>query len=51
MSNKEIGRSKPFVKVGTIGSIGQGKTTVTDALAKVAAEKGWTSRWSRSTSG
>lgn len=42
MPNNEIDPSKPHVRVGTIGSNGKGETAVTDALARVAAETGWT---------
>ena len=41
MAKEKFDRSKPHVNVGTIGHIDHGKTTLTSALNKVAAEKGW----------
>jgi elongation factor Tu len=41
MAKEKFDRSKPHVNVGTIGHIDHGKTTLTAALTKVAAEKGW----------
>ena len=41
MAKEKFNRSKPHVNVGTIGHIDHGKTTLTAALTKVAAEKGW----------
>ena len=41
MSKEKFDRSKPHVNVGTIGHIDHGKTTLTAALTKVAADKGW----------
>src|SRR5512135_1901741 len=41
MSKEKFDRSKPHVNVGTIGHVDHGKTTLTAALTKVAAEKGW----------
>ena len=38
---RNLVRSKPHVNVGTIGHIDHGKTTLTAALTKVAADKGW----------
>jgi elongation factor Tu len=35
-------RSKPHVNVGTIGHVDHGKTTLTAAMLKTAAAKGWT---------
>src|SRR5213594_4865981 len=40
MAKEKFDRSKPHVNVGTIGHIDHGKTTLTAALTKVAAEKG-----------
>ena len=37
-------RRKPHVNVGTIGHVDHGKTTLTAALTKVSADKGWTSK-------
>jgi len=41
MSKEKFDRSKPHVNVGTIGHVDHGKTTLTAALTKVAADKGW----------
>jgi elongation factor Tu len=41
MGKEKFDRSKPHVNVGTIGHVDHGKTTLTAALTKVAAEKGW----------
>jgi elongation factor Tu len=41
MAKEKFNRSKPHVNIGTIGHIDHGKTTLTAALTKVAAEKGW----------
>src|SRR5213082_479060 len=41
MAKEKFYRSKPHVNVGTIGHIDHGKTTLTAALTKVAADKGW----------
>src|SRR3989475_12089984 len=40
MAKAKVERSKPHVNVGTIGHVDHGKTTLTAALTKVAAEKG-----------
>ena len=39
MSKEKFERSKPHVNVGTIGHVDHGKTTLTAALTKVAAEQ------------
>src|ERR1700737_3397181 len=41
MAKEKFDRSKPPVNGGTIGHIDHGKTTLTAALTKVAADKGW----------
>ena len=41
MGKEKFDRTKPHVNVGTIGHVDHGKTTLTAALTKVAAEKGW----------
>src|SRR3989449_10607324 len=41
MAKAKFERTKPHVNVGTIGHVDHGKTTLTAALTKVAAEKGW----------
>src|ERR1700710_2554694 len=41
MAKEKFDRSKPHVNVGTIGHIDHGKTTLTAALTKVSAAKGW----------
>src|SRR5579864_4135035 len=41
MAKQKFVRSKPHVNVGTIGHIDHGKTTLTAAITKVLAAKGW----------
>jgi len=41
MAKKKFERTKPHVNVGTIGHIDHGKTTLTAAITKVLALKGW----------
>ncbi|MEP7010986.1 MAG: elongation factor Tu [Acidobacteriota bacterium] len=41
MGKEKFSREKPHVNVGTIGHVDHGKTTLTAALTKVAADKGW----------
>ena len=41
MAKEKFDRTKPHVNVGTIGHIDHGKTTLTAALTKVSASKGW----------
>ncbi len=41
MAKEKFNRSKPHVNVGTIGHVDHGKTTLTAALTKVAADMGW----------
>jgi elongation factor Tu len=41
MSKGKFERTKPHVNVGTIGHIDHGKTTLTAAITKVLAMKGW----------
>src|SRR2546421_5547166 len=43
MAKAKFERIKPHCNVGTIGHVDHGKTTLTAALTKVSAEKGWTS--------
>ena len=45
MSKEKFDRSKPHVNVGTIGHIDHGKTTLTAALTKVSADKGWATKF------
>src|ERR1700720_2266018 len=45
MAKAKFERTKPHVNVGTIGHVDHGKTTLTAALTKVSAEKGWTPRF------
>jgi elongation factor Tu len=40
MAKEKFNRSKPHVNVGTIGHVDHGKTTLTAALTKVAADRG-----------
>ena len=41
MAKQRFDRSKAHVNVGTIGHVDHGKTTLTAAITKVLAEKGW----------
>src|SRR5271169_3762361 len=41
MGKEKFQRSKPHVNVGTIGHVDHGKTTLTAAITKVLATKGW----------
>ncbi len=43
MSKPKFERTKPHVNVGTIGHVDHGKTTLTSAITKVLATKGWRS--------
>ena len=43
MAKEVFERTKPHVNVGTIGHIDHGKTTLTAAITKVLAMKGWAS--------
>ncbi|MDO8643970.1 MAG: elongation factor Tu [bacterium] len=43
MSKEKFNRTKPHCNVGTIGHVDHGKTTLTAALTKVLATKGWAS--------
>jgi Elongation factor Tu GTP binding domain len=38
---KKFVRDKPHVNIGTIGHVDHGKTTLTQAITKVLAAKGW----------
>ena len=42
MGKEKFERNKPHCNVGTIGHVDHGKTTLTAALTKVSADKGWT---------
>src|SRR3954453_13424986 len=41
MAKQKFERTKPHCNVGTIGHVDPGKTTLTAALTKVSADKGW----------
>ena len=41
MAKEKFDREKPHCNVGTIGHVDHGKTTLTAALTKVSADKGW----------
>jgi elongation factor Tu len=43
MAKEKFERNKPHVNVGTIGHVDHGKTTLTAAITKVLAAKGWAS--------
>ncbi len=42
MAKAKFERTKPHCNVGTIGHVDHGKTTLTAALTKVSADRGWT---------
>src|SRR5215831_17617236 len=42
MAKQKFERTKPHCNVGTIGHVDHGKTTLTAAMTKVSADKGWT---------
>ncbi len=41
MAKAKFERTKPHVNIGTIGHVDHGKTTLTAAITKILAEKGW----------
>jgi elongation factor Tu len=41
MAKEKFERTKPHVNVGTIGHVDHGKTTLTAAITKVCADRGW----------
>ncbi|MBM3329926.1 MAG: elongation factor Tu, partial [Calditrichaeota bacterium] len=41
MAKEKFVRDKPHVNIGTIGHVDHGKTTLTSAITKVLAAKGW----------
>ena len=41
MAKEKFERNKPHVNIGTIGHIDHGKTTLTSAITRVLATKGW----------
>jgi elongation factor Tu len=43
MSKAKFQRTKPHVNIGTIGHVDHGKTTLTSAITRVLATKGWAS--------
>jgi elongation factor Tu len=45
MAKAKFERTKPHVNVGTIGHVDHGKTTLTAALTKFSAEKGWGTKY------
>src|SRR4030081_2158423 len=45
MAKQKFERIKPHCNVGTIGHVDHGKTTLTAALTKESADKGWTSNF------
>src|SRR5882724_6522517 len=45
MAKAKFERTKPHVNVGTIGHVDHGKTTTTAALTKVAADKGYGTKY------
>jgi elongation factor Tu len=45
MAKAKFARTKPHVNVGTIGHVDHGKTTLTAALTKVSADRGWGTKY------
>jgi len=45
MSKAKFQRTKPHVNVGTIGHVDHGKTTLTAALTKISADKGYGTKY------
>ncbi len=45
MAKAKFERTKPHVNVGTIGHVDHGKTTLTAALTKISAEKGYSTKY------
>jgi elongation factor Tu len=45
MAKAKFERTKPHVNVGTIGHVDHGKTTLTAAMTKVSADKGWGTKY------
>ncbi len=45
MAKAKFQRTKPHVNVGTIGHVDHGKTTLTAALTKVSADKGYSTKY------
>ena len=45
MAKAKFERTKPHVNVGTIGHVDHGKTTLTAALTKISAEKGFGTKY------
>ena len=43
MGKQKFERTKPHVNIGTIGHVDHGKTTLTAAITRILAEKGWAS--------
>ncbi|MFO7681230.1 MAG: GTP-binding protein, partial [Chloroflexota bacterium] len=41
MAKEKFVREKPHVNIGTIGHVDHGKTTLTAAITKTLAMKGW----------
>ncbi|MBI5015607.1 MAG: elongation factor Tu, partial [Deltaproteobacteria bacterium] len=41
MAKEKFSRTKPHVNIGTIGHVDHGKTTLTAAITKVLANKGF----------
>ena len=48
MAKEKFERTKPHVNIGTIGHVDHGKTTLTAAITKVLAEKGFSSEGAKS---
>ena len=45
MAKAKFERTKPHVNVGTIGHVDHGKTTLTAALTKISADKGYSTKY------
>ena len=45
MAKTPFVRNKPHINIGTMGHVDHGKTTLTAALTKVSADKGWGTKY------
>ena len=45
MAKEKFSRTKPHANIGTIGHVDHGKTTLTAALTKISADKGYGTKY------